>query len=238
MRQVQVDRQQRLAWEIAARLAAQAPQLGVLSPASASGVFGSRQVRVAGQDTQAVQAFVQQCARLPGASEPAPIRSRLPDRQRLSFQLQRAAEVYQQSAHPPQPTRRWAWLGLLGGQRPLLDSLVHSGVPLRQELLEQLEALHEALHATPLAREPHDRAVEGARHLDRLRQLAALLDAIGQLLAKGHGATAGFTADILADLEASVQQAHAAVVQLIVQPPESAWRGGAATTWADCVLQP
>lgn len=151
----------------------------------------------------------------------------------LQARLDAAAQAHRQT-EAPRPERPSAkalmqraatWLGLISGEdrlpAGLLQSMVDSGLPLRQEMLEQLRALTERVGTTLIPTEPLERARQGASLMIELDKLSRLLQAAQHLASAGRGRQAGFSPEILADLEQGLLGALASVAHVVSQAPPS-----------------
>jgi len=236
-----------MAWQLA----------GEASDTPAAARWGLRAVRESTPPARHIQAFVNGCRRLgeldeeqgsPQRSVEA-MRSHLPTSQTLRQRMQQAAS--QADASPAAGTARSgllarmaSWVGLVpeksAGQREgLLEGLIRTGVPLREELLEAVDQFHVQLSSVGLAQNVTGRARQGAALLARLQAMQDLVAAAQSLSKSGHGHQAGLEPRVLLELAQQIEATQQAIARVVALPTEhAAFVSGVHHNWQQVVLQP
>lgn len=190
-----------------------------------------------------IESFVEGCRRissedaaqdlLPSRLARANVRLPTSDvlRQRMQTAASRLASAQAVSPSEAQRTgllaRVASWVGLVpvktaGPREGLLEGLIRTGVPLREELLETVEQFHAQLNALRLASDLNGRARQGAALLTQLQSIGELLKAAQRLGQSGHGYSAGLDPHLLDELAQQVVSTQIAVAQVVALPVEHA----------------
>lgn len=219
--------------------------------------WGQRVVRESPTPSRQIRAFVDGCRRLGEVDgkqglehRPAEsMRGQLPTSQSLRQRMQDAAS----RPHPHQAeanartgllTRMAAWVGLVpekseGRREGLLEGLIRTGVPLREELLEAIDQFHAQLSSVSLAQNVNSRARQGATLLARLQTMRELVAAAQSLSKNGHGQQAGLDPKVMAELAQQIEATQLVIARVVALPSEhAAFVSGVQHNWQHVVLQP
>ncbi len=223
----------RMAW----RVAGKPPEE---QPPSTWGRKASRQPTIPAHH---IESFVEGCRRISVESEAKDL---LPSRlvrttihlptsedlrQRMQVLASQASAGTARISSAPQRTgllaRVASWAGLLperaaGPREGLLEGLIRTGVPMREELLETVDKFHVQLNSLRLEQDVSGRARQGAVLLTQLQFLGELLLAAQRLLQSGHGQTAGLDLTLLEELVQQIEATQIAVAQVVALPVEHA----------------
>lgn len=218
----------RMAWRVA----------GAPSPDAPPADWGGRTPRASTLPARQIAAFVEGCRHISAESAPtdaAPVRLAsagiwLPTQEDLRQRMQAAATDAVVASAPQRASllsRVASWVGLVpektsGTREGLLEGLIRSGVPLREELLEHVGQFHAQLQAWQLARDVMGRARQGAALLTQLQTMGELLVAAQQLRQSGHGQSAGLDPALLQELAQHIESTQVAVARVVALPIEHA----------------
>lgn len=165
----------------------------------------------------------------------------------LQARLDAAVRDHRIAPSKPQPKatakalmqRAASWLGLISseGRLPtgLLQSMVDSGLPLRQEMLEQMRTLADWIRDTDIPVEPLERARQGASLMIELDKLSRLLKAAQGLVSAGQGWQAGFSTEVLAEMEEGLHGALLSVAQAVAQVSPSSCAASEVGRWQQVI---
>lgn len=237
----------RMAWRVAGEQAQD-------NPASLGGRTATRPLPV---PERHIASFVDGCRRISAAEDAirlAPSRiarkvDRLPSTEALRERMRLAAS--QALVVPAVPSaaptgllsRVASWVGLLpekaGGPRGgLLEGMVRTGVPLREELLESVEQFHVQLNSWQLEQNVQGRARQGAVLLTQLQAIGELLAAAQGLSQSGHGHAAGLDTALLEELAQQTESTQLAVAQVVALPAAHAsFVAGVQRNWQQALSQ-
>lgn len=206
-------------------------------------LWGRRASRAATVPARHIDSFVQGCRQI-SASDPsqgllssrltrATVRLPSPEvlRERMQSAASRAASSKSQSTTGSDRVgllgRVASWVGLVpekfaGRRDGLLEGLIRTGVPLREELLETVEQFHAQLNSLRLEQDVTGRARQGAALLTQLQSMGTLLVTAQRLSKSGHGQTAGLDAALLDELSQEIVSTQIAIAQVVAMPDEHA----------------
>jgi hypothetical protein len=243
-------RSKRLAWQISQQISVRSTASS--APAEKTTRLGTRQVSRGNADETLTRAFINRCTNNleagPAQNAPYPEPSELISASDLQTVLQKQASSRQvrseptQQAHPSILERVRGWIGLSAQVNPangrgLLERIAQTGLPLRNELIEGLDALHQNLQKMPCSDEQLRRAQGGAVLLDQLREIGDLLRSAHSLNRAGHGQEAGFEANLLRKLDDDIALTERAITHVIALKDESVKQMPERKSWQDWVIK-
>jgi hypothetical protein len=243
-------RSRQLAWQITRQIGTR--NMPEHSPLEKTTQLGSRKVSRTNADERLTRAFINRCTdsfearHVKSVSYPEP--SELISASDLHAVLlqqadSRKVKLSQDAQINPSILERVrGWIGLsspvsAGNGRGLLDRIAQTGLPLRHELIEGFEALHQNLKKIPFSNEQLHRAQGGAVLLDQLRQIGELLRAAQSLTRAGHGMEAGFDAGLLRKLDDDIALTERAITHVIALKDESVQKMPEKISWQDWVIK-
>lgn len=223
---------------------------------SLGGRRASRQTTIAARH---IDSFVEGCRRISAAdasqgllpSRIARLADRLPTsgelRQRMLLAANQTVSSHGTALAVPPSTgllaRVASWVGLLpekyaGPREGVLEGLIRTGVPIREELLETVDQFHAQLNTLHLEQDLNARARQGAALLTQLQSMGGLLEAAQTLRSSGHGQTAGLESNLLDELAQQIVSTQIAVAQVVALPVEHAsFVKGVQRNWQQALLQ-
>ena len=243
-------RSKRLAWQITQQINVRTNATS--PPPEQPTKLGHRQVSRSSADETLTRAFISRCTDsldsggVANTRHPEPIG--LISASDLHATLLRQANSrqgtleYKAHSQPSVLDRVRSWIGLSaqsnsGSGRGLLDRMAQTGLPLRHELLEGLDALHQNLKEMPCSDQQLHRAQGGAVLLDQLREIGDLLHAAQSLNRAGHGQEAGFDASLLRKLDDDIALTERAITHVIALEDESVKEMSERKSWQDWVIK-
>lgn len=243
-------RSKRLAWQITQQINVR--QSATPSTPEKSTKLGQRQVSRSSTDETLTRAFISRCTdslnadRAKNLAYPEPSELISASDLHATFLKQankrQVPSESQTNRHPSILDRMRSWVGLSGqansvNGRGLLDRMAQTGLPLRNELIEGLDALHQNLTKMPCSDQQLSRAQGGAVLLDQLREIGDLLRAAQALNLAGHGQEAGFDANLLRKLDDDIALTERAITHVIALKDESIKEMPERKSWQDWIIK-